>query len=425
MERELRLLGFIAAIRAFGFLMLQAFLALYLYNVLRLGFVEVGILVLAYGIAPILLSPVAGLLADRFGRRRLLLIALTGQTLGFVLLSYSMLLASLLLVSVGSTLTFLFDSLGGPANSAYVADLAEGSDRTRGFTWIRVGYNAGGGVGVAIGGLLVGPIGFPAVAALAGLFVGVSTLLVAALLPPSPYDRRLRAAHGGASTPGTPQLPAEAPAGGGLVGRTSMRQSLSDLVSDRVFLEACLAFALASLVAGQWGVTFQLFANTTLGLPYDVIGLGISLNCFIVVFGQTRTTESVVGRRHTRVGMAGLLLYCVSWLALGISGEWMIAPLVVFTAAVIVSTVGENYLAVPTTTLPSNLAPAKEIGNYNGAFQTVTSAAFLLSVSFGGLVLALVPQSLLAWIILSSPAVPSLLLLSHVSRKIPEQANRA
>jgi len=425
MESDLRLLGFIAGLRAFGFLMLQAFLALYLHNVLNLGYAEVGALVLAFGLPPIILSPIAGLMADRFGRRRLLLLSISGEALGVLFLSYSMLLGSLLLVSVGSMLSFLFDSLGGPANSAYVADLAEGSERTKGFTWIRIGYNAGAGAGVAIGGILVGVIGFPAVAALGALFIGASSIVVGIRLRPSPYDLRLRALHRGGVAADAANDAVGSTVSVAPTGRSSIGTSLRVLVADRIFLEMCLAFAFASLVAGQWGVTFQLFANGALGLPYDVIGLGISLNCFIVVFGQTATTRSVLGRRHTRVGVLGVLLYVVAFLGLGASGEWMIAPLAVFTLAVIVSTAGENFLAVPQTTLPSNLAPERELGNYNGAFQTINNAAFLLSVFFGGVVLAAIPDPLLAWVVLVSPAVPCLLLLQHVGRRIPETANRA
>ncbi len=426
MESDLRLLGFIAGLRAFGFLMLQAFLAFYLKNVLNLTYAEVGGLVLAFGLPPILLSPVAGLLADRFGRRRLLLLAISGEALGMLFLSYSMLLRSLVVVSASSTLTFLFDSFGGPANSAYVADLAEGSERTKGFTWIRIGYNAGGGVGVALGGALVGIIGFPEVAALGAIFVGASSVLVAIRLHPSPYDLRLRTRQpvAGILKPrGILDGPTDSAS---LVERRSVGRSLRILAADRIFLEMCLAFALGALVAGQWGVTFQLFANgPLLQIDYSLIGLGIALNCFIVVLGQTWTTRSVLGRRHTSVGALGLALYIIAFVGFGASAEWRVAPLVVFFAAVIVSTLGENLMAVPQTTLPSNLAPERELGNYNGAFQTVSSAAFLLSVTFGGVVLGAVSDPLLAWIVLVSPAVPCFLLLRHVGGRIPEKANRA
>lgn len=423
MESDLRLLGFVAALRAFGFATLQAFLALYLYNVLGVGYADIGVLILAYGLAPLLLSPVAGLLADRYGRRRLLLVSLAGEALGLLALAYSMAVGSLPLVSVATSGSFLLDSFGGPPNSAYVADLAEGSERTKGFTWIRIGYNAGAGAGVAVGGFLAEFFGFPAVAAFGAAFVGASSVVTAVLLHPSPYDVRLHEARRRAAT-GTvdshdPAAPRPAP------GRASMLESLLVLGRDRTFLEMCLAFALAGVVAGQWGTTFQLFANTKMGLDYGIVGLGVSLNCFIVVIGQTRTTHSVLGRRHTAIGVLGLLLYCVAFLGMGAATEWLVFPLAAFTAAVVVSTVGENFMSVPTTTLPSNLAPERELGNYNGAFQTIMNAAYLLSVLFGAVILSVVPSPLLEWAILVSPAVPSILLLRHVARRIPTQANRA
>ena len=424
MESDLRLLGFVAGIRAFGFFMFQAFLSLYLHNVLGLGFALVGTLILVYGVPPLLLSPIAGLLTDRYGRRRLLILGLAGEAGGALFLAYGMLVGSLLLVSAAVTLGFLFgQALGPPANSAYVADLAEGSERTKGFTWIRVGFNAGAGVGVALGGLLVGILGFPAVAALASAFIGAATVLVAVRLHPSPYDVRLRASPRVAAANGASVA---VPSGSLLgTGHASMRHSLGLLVADRLFLEACLAFALAALVAGQWAVTFQLYVNSTLGLSYDIIGVGLALNCFIVVFGQTRTTRAVLGRRHTWVGGIGVVLYVIAFLAIGASGKWGIAPLALFVAAVVVSTLGENFMAIPQTTLPSNMSPEREIGNYNAAFQTVTGAAWLFSVFFGGLVLSLVPDPLLEWTILMLPAIPSLLLLQHVARRIPAAANRA
>ncbi len=421
MESDLRLLGFIASVRAFGFFLFQGFLSLYLHNVLGLDFALVGTLILVYGILPLLVSPVAGLLTDRYGRRHLLIVAMVGEAGGTLLLAYGMFLESLLVVSAGVTLGFLFgQAIGPPANSAYVADLAEGPERTKGFTWIRVGFNAGAGAGVALGGLLVATIGFPEVAALAAVFIFAAAAIVAVRLRPSPYDlrlRQLRASRG--ADGGAP--PSAAPP----IAHISMRHSLGLLVRDRVFLEVCLAFALAAVVAGQWGVTFQLFVNSTLGLSYEIIGVGLALNCVIVVVGQTYMTGAMIGRRHTWVGGIGTVLYVVSFLAIGASGEWGIAPFVVFFAAVIVSTLGENFQSIPQTTLPSNLSPEREIGNYNAAFQTVTGAAWLISVFFGGLVLSVVADPMLEWIILMSPAVPALLLLGHVSRRIPGKANRA
>lgn len=423
MEWDLRLLGLAGGVRAFGFFLFQGFLSLYLLNVLGLDPVFIGALILAYGILPLLLSPFAGLLTDRYGRRRLLLLSLAGEAAGALVLSVGMEGRSLLIISVAVSLAFTFgQALGPPANSAYVADLAQGTERTKGFTWLRVGFNAGAGGGVAAGGVLVGTIGFPEVALLASVFIAAATLLVAVFLNPSPYDvqlrqrRRPKHAPSSTSTNVVVEPPAEHP---------SVRQSLHLLVSDRLFLETCLAFALGGLAAGQWAVTFVLYANSTMGLPYEALGLGLAINCVIVVLCQTLTTHAVIGRRHTWVGGIGVVLYVIAFLVAGASGEWSVAPVLAFVFAVVVSTTGENFLMVPQTTLPSNMAPEKEIGNYNAAFQTVTGAAWLLSVFIGGVALTALASPLLEWSLLMLPAIPSLLLLHHVSRRIPASANRA
>ncbi len=423
MKWDLRLLGFAGGVRAFGFFLFQGFLSLYLLNVLGLDPVLIGALILGYGIVPLILSPFAGLLTDRYGRRRLLILGLAGEAGGALVLALGMAEHSLLIVSLAVTLAFTFgQALGPPANAAYVADLAQGADRTKGFTWLRVGYNAGAGGGVAVGGILVGTIGFAEVSALASVFIAAATLLVALFLHPSPYDVQLRERKRSSRVPSSASTAAgaEAPAT-----HPSMRQSLHMLVADRLFLETCLAFGLGALAAGQWAVTFVLYANTTMGVPYDALGLGLAINCVIVVLCQTLTTHAVLGRRHTWVGGIGVVLYVIAFLVAGASGEWSVAPALAFVFAVAVSTTGENFMMVPQTTLPSNMAPEKEIGNYNAAFQTVTGAAWLLSVFLGGVVLTAVSSPLLEWTLLMLPVIPSLLLLHHVSGRLPAAANRA
>ncbi len=424
MKSDLLLLGLAGGIRAFGFFLFQGFLSLYLLNVLGLDAIYIGALILGFGVVPLLLSPFGGLLTDRYGRRRLLLLGLAGEAGGALLLAYGMSLQSLVIISAAVSMSFVFgQALGPPANSAYVADLAQGAERTKGFTWLRVGFNAGAGAGVAVGGILIGTIGFPWVAALASVSIAAATVLVAALLHPSPYDVQLAARRHRKGATSAPSPGSEASADG--AAQPSMRHSLHLLVADRRFLEMCLAFAVGGIAAGQWAVTFVLYANVTLGVPYYALGLGLAINCVIVVFCQTLTTHAVLGRRHTWVGGIGVVLYVIAFLVAGAAGQWSIAPAFAFVFAVVVSTTGENFVMVPMTTLPSNMAPEKEIGNYNAAFQTVTGAAWLGSVFIGGIVLTAVPGPMLQWTILMVPAIPSLLLLAHVSRKIPEAMNRA
>jgi MFS family permease len=201
-----------------------------------------------------------------------------------------------------------------------------------------------------------------------------------------------------------------------------VRESFRLLFRDRVALELLLAFAFGALVVGQWAVTFPLYVHNVLGIPYALLGAGLALNGLVVVFGQTATTESVIGRRHTTIAMMGLALYVLAYLGLGAAGLLGYFPIEVFFVAVAVLTIGENLITIPSATLPSNLAPRGEIGAYNGAFAMVGGAGFIFSVLLGGAVLGFTANPLLIWALILLPAVPAVVLFRHAQSKLrPEQ----
>jgi len=204
-----------------------------------------------------------------------------------------------------------------------------------------------------------------------------------------------------------------------------MVESLRILSRDRVALELLVAVALTALVVGQWGVTFPLYVRNVLGVPYSLLGIGLALNGLIVVFGQSATTQSVLGRRHTTIAILAIGLYGVGFLGLGIAGVLAFAPVVAFFAAVAVLTIGENLVTIPQNTLPSNLAPAEEIGSYNGAFSMVAGLGGILSVVVGGAVLESTSNPLLIWVLLLIPAVPAILLFRHAATRLSPVVDRA
>jgi MFS family permease len=413
MERNVRVLGFASIVRAFGLSLVGPFLALYFHNVLGVGFAEVGLIAVAVAIPPLVLTPLAGLVSDRVGRRRVFVASLVGESACLLGLGAAMTQGSFWLVFAGFTVFSLVSNLGGPAVSAYVADFAKGSDRTEGFTWLRVGHNVGFTLGVLVGGSFVGLVGFIPVAFAGGLFAGATAAIAYVWMDPTPYDRALIRA-------GTPVGSAAAPNAPGTV-----RASLQVLARDRLFLAVCLAFGLAAMVAGQWAVTFPLFVVDVLHVPYAILGVGLALNGVIVVVGQTAMTRGLLGRRHTSIAVAGTLAYAAGFVILALAGAAELLPLLLFFAAVLVLTLGENLLWIPQSTLPSNLAPASEVGSYNGAFQTVTSTGILLATAVGGFALAAISDPVELWLLLILPLIPAVVLLERVGRRIRPDANRA
>lgn len=416
MDRNLRLLTVGVAIRMLGNAIFFPFVALFLYNELAVGYLEIGLIFVVLGVVQLPFGILGGLATDRLGRRRLILIGLLSEVLTIAGLAYAFwvhsLVDALLAAGVGGTV----GTLSGPAFSAYIADLAEGKERTRGFTWYRVGFNAGYSAGVTLGGLLIGVIGYAESVAVAAGVVAVCLVLLAVGLAPSPFDVRLRAGK----TP-TPAGVAPAPA----APTRTLRESFRILARDRVALELLIAVVLAAVVVGQWPVTFPLYVHNVLGISYGLLGIGLALNGLVVVFGQNATTESVLGMRHTTIANLGLVLYLVAFLGLGAAGLYQLYPVAAFFAAVVVLTVGENLVTIPQATLPSNIAPAGEVGSYNGAFQTMAGAGFVAAVFLGGAVLAFTANPLAIWAILLVPAVPSILLFRHAARRLSPSVDRA
>jgi len=417
LDRNIRLLTLGVAVRMLGNALYGPFIALYVHNVLGIGYVELGLIVVFIGSIQIPFSIVGGLVADRARRKDLMILGLTSEAIATAGLAYAFSIESLGLVILAAIIGGSISSLAGPAFSAYIADFAEGSARTRGFTLYRIGFNAGFAAGVALGGLFIMAIGFAGGVAIAAAIIGGATVTIFLLLDQSPRDQE-RAAP----TPRPSEAAAEplAPRP-----RRSFGESLRVLARDRVAMEVAIAFALGSFVATQWSTTFPLYVHNVLGVSYALLGIGLSLNGLVVVFGQSPTTESVIGRHHTGIAVLGLVFYAVAFLGLGASGYWNIVPVVVFFVAVVVLTIGENLVAIPSATLPSNIAPKEEIGSYNGAIGAFMAIGGILATLAGGVVLQYVTNPLLIWVILVVPIVPAIVLLRHAGRRIPEAANRA
>src|SRR5579863_8651741 len=114
MERNVRVLGLAALVRTFGLAIIGPFIALYLHNVLGVGFAGVGLLAVAVAVPPLLLTPLAGLAADRVGRRRLFLIGLLGESACLFGLGGAMVRGSFWLVVAAYAAFMLVSNLSAP-----------------------------------------------------------------------------------------------------------------------------------------------------------------------------------------------------------------------------------------------------------------------------------------------------------------------
>jgi DHA1 family tetracycline resistance protein-like MFS transporter len=104
----------------------------------------------AWGLMQFLFSPLLGVVSDRFGRRRVLLISLTGLGLDYILMALA---PNLWWLFVGRVISGITAATYSTA-TAYIADVTPPEKRAASFGYIGAAWGIGFIVGPAIGGLL-------------------------------------------------------------------------------------------------------------------------------------------------------------------------------------------------------------------------------------------------------------------------------
>lgn len=109
-----------------------------------------GLILAAYAGMQFILSPVLGLLSDRFGRRPVLIASMAGAAIDYLVMAFAPSLAVLVIGRLIAGATSANMAVAG----AYIADITEEKDRAQRFSWMSAAFSVGFIVGPIIGGLL-------------------------------------------------------------------------------------------------------------------------------------------------------------------------------------------------------------------------------------------------------------------------------
>ncbi|HEY1752175.1 MAG TPA: TCR/Tet family MFS transporter [Caulobacteraceae bacterium] len=107
---------------------------------------------LTWGVMQFFSGPVLGMLSDRFGRRPVMLIAILGLSIDFMVMALAPTLAWLLIGRVVNGATAASFSTA----NAYVADISTPQTRARNFGWMGAAFSVGFVLGPTMGGVLTG-----------------------------------------------------------------------------------------------------------------------------------------------------------------------------------------------------------------------------------------------------------------------------
>ena len=319
----------------------------------------IGLLVAAYSLAQAVASPLLGRLADRIGRKPVLLISLAGTAVGSLLTGLA---GGLVLLFVGR----IIDGLSGGSVSvaqAAVVDVASPDERPRLLGLLGAAFGVGFVVGPALGGLgaLVSPrLPFFIAAAVAG----VNAVSAVRRLPETHRRDGVR--------------PPDRTVGGARSGRAT------SVWRDRRVV-SLVGVAFVALVAfSMFEATFALFGQQELHLRLASTAGVFTFVGVLIVIVQVRLVKPVTQRfgeaGAVRVGLltnaVGLLLLA----GLAVVHSWAVA-----VPALVVLTVGQG-LVVPTlaSALAGHVEPGRR-GEVLGAQQSAGALARVVGPVAGGL----------------------------------------
>ena len=346
-------------VNVFGSGAVYPFATLYFYHEVGIALSLVGLGLLANNVALAVGTLVGGSLADRYGRKPVMVASLALSAPPLIAYAFVTTAAEFVVVAAIAGLTM---GLLAPASQALIADLTEGADRERAYGLLKVASNAGFGSGFVAGGLLYG-IAQTSVFVVNGVTCGVAAVLFALLLPRG--ERRETA---------TGESPRETfAAWGQAVGRPLL-----------LWL-AVLNVGFAVMYA-QMQATVPVWAETNLGLTSEQLGTLYVLNPLVIVLFQLPVVDRIAGWRRTRGLALSAGFFAVSLLAVAAvpAAPWLVGIGLV-GAFLVLRTFGEILHAPLITALTSDIGAAGERGSQLSVMEVAKRAGFGLGSVVGGL----------------------------------------
>lgn len=286
--------------------------------------------------AGLISSFIAGPVIDRLGRKRVMVISLLSNSLGYVLLGQANSLAvfAFLMVLQGAS-----NPLYRIGADAMMADLIPSEKRVDAYSLMRLSNNLGVAIGPAVGGVIA-TVSYQVAFYCAAVGLAIYGLLIAFLARETLPQREKQQI-------GDTEAVKERFGGYGRI------------FADRAYLLFILAIIFSQISASIMWVLLSVYTKTLFGIPENRYGMIPVTNALMVVLFQLPVTAITKRFPALPVIAVGALFYSmgVSSVAIG-QGFWW------FWGSMVVMTIGELVLVPTSSTYVANLAPADMRGRY-------------------------------------------------------------
>ncbi len=331
--------------------MVLPFLTLYLTVDRQLPAAIAGLALTIYGVAAIVVAPLAGRFSDRLGS--LLIIKISLFLSGVILFVFPFVTGLYGIFAITAIWAFANESFR-PPSMALIGRLTEPAQRKMAFALSRLAINLGMSIGPVIGGFL-------AMKSFKSLFYvdGTTSILAGLLIAFMPW--RIR--------PAASATPAEAGA---------PELNYAGVLRDRRFLYFLIAMLPIEMVFFQSLAAMPLFIVRDLQISEAAFGLLLAINTVLIIFTEVPLNTAMSNWSHRATIALGALL-----VGAGFGGLAFVSGPIGIGITTVVWTVGEMILLPASSAYVSDIAPPAQAGAYMGLYTMGFSVAFAIGPWLG------------------------------------------
>jgi len=340
-----------------GFFLMFPFFALYVTAHFNVGMIEVGILFSIFSAGNIFGGIIGGALADKYGRRAMILVGLIGSGVSSIFMG---IVDDLNIFYILVAFMGLIGNSGGPARQAMVADLLPPEKQVEGFGILRVAVNLSATVGPILGG-------FIATQSYLFLFIAdavsslITGIIVFFVIPETKPEKKE-----------------------GEVEETIVKSVIGykEVLKDWRYMLFLSVSAITVIVYMQMNATLSVFLRDVHGFPTQYFGFILSMNALMVVVFQLWITKRLSKYSPMKMMAIGTLFYMVGFGMYGFVSETYL-----FFIAMAIITIGEMIEMPIGQTAAAFFAPEDKRGRYMAMFGFHWAIPNLFGIILAGLIM--------------------------------------
>ncbi|MFW9968711.1 MAG: MDR family MFS transporter [Candidatus Odinarchaeota archaeon] len=317
-----------------GTFLLFPFFSRYIINHFGVGIIEVGFLFSIFAVGNIFGGTIGGALADKYGRRRMILIGLVVSGISSILMG---LVNDLNIFYLLAGFLGLIGNFGGPARQAMVADLLPREKQTEGFGILRVSFNLSAVIGPILGGFLASQ-SYMLLFIMDAVSSIITAIIVYSVIPET-----------------KPQMKNDLPE------ETVMKTMIGykEVFKDWKYMLFLTVSAVTVLVYMQMNSTLSVFLWEVYRFPDPSFGMLLSTNAIMVVIFQFWITKKISKYPPLKIMAFGTI-----FLMVGFSMYGFISQAYLFFVAMAIITIGEMIVYPTGQSAAATFAPEDKRGRY-------------------------------------------------------------